>query len=152
MGFFTIRSGDIFCPEDSNAERGNESESNENSSYREPIMNQLLTVDATPLRTTVMTTFKAFALATFVSAMAASSVFAQAAVQEPGEYAFFHPNSDVLNAGAPRPEGALAFAPAGNAYAAVEGASPSSCAQRHRSYDAASGTFSGRDGRRHSCD
>jgi hypothetical protein len=27
--------------------------------------------------------------------------FAQAAVQEPGAYAFYHPNADVLNAGRP---------------------------------------------------
>ena len=29
----------------------------------------------------------------------ATPVFAQAAVQEPGAYAFYHPNADVLNAG-----------------------------------------------------
>jgi hypothetical protein len=28
---------------------------------------------------------------------AATPVFAQAAIQEPGAYAFFHPNADVLN-------------------------------------------------------
>jgi hypothetical protein len=28
-------------------------------------------------------------------------VFAQAAIQEPGAYAFYHPNADVLNAGRP---------------------------------------------------
>ncbi|MGH6641909.1 MAG: hypothetical protein ACRED3_04355 [Bradyrhizobium sp.] len=31
----------------------------------------------------------------------ATPVFAQAAVQEPGAYAFYHPNADVLNAGRP---------------------------------------------------
>ena len=30
---------------------------------------------------------------------AATTVFAQAAVQEPGAFAFAHPNADVLNAG-----------------------------------------------------
>jgi hypothetical protein len=30
---------------------------------------------------------------------AASPVFAQAAIQEPGAFAFAHPNADVLNAG-----------------------------------------------------
>jgi hypothetical protein len=29
----------------------------------------------------------------------ATPVFAQAAVQEPGLYSFYHPNADVLNAG-----------------------------------------------------
>jgi hypothetical protein len=28
-------------------------------------------------------------------------VFAQAAISEPGEYAFYHPDADVLNAGRP---------------------------------------------------
>jgi hypothetical protein len=28
-------------------------------------------------------------------------VFAQAAIQEPGAYAFYHPNADVLSAGRP---------------------------------------------------
>ena len=28
-------------------------------------------------------------------------VFAQAAIQEPGAYAFYHPDADVLNAGRP---------------------------------------------------
>ena len=28
-------------------------------------------------------------------------VFAQAAISEPGAYAFYHPNADVLNAGRP---------------------------------------------------
>jgi hypothetical protein len=32
---------------------------------------------------------------------AATPVFAQAAIQEPGAYAFYHPNADVLNAGRP---------------------------------------------------
>jgi hypothetical protein len=42
---------------------------------------------------------------------AATPVFAQAAVQEPGAYAFYHPNADVLNAGRPalRPYDANAY-------------------------------------------
>jgi hypothetical protein len=30
-------------------------------------------------------------------------VLAQAAIQEPGAYAFYHPGGDVLNAGRPKP-------------------------------------------------
>jgi len=30
-------------------------------------------------------------------------VFAQAAIQEPGEFAFYYPNSDILNGGRPTP-------------------------------------------------
>jgi hypothetical protein len=34
-------------------------------------------------------------------------VLAQAAMQEPGAYAFYHPGGDVLNAGRPKPRYAL---------------------------------------------
>jgi hypothetical protein len=46
-----------------------------------------------------------------LSAAAATPVFAPAAIQEPGEFAFYHPNLDVLNGGAPTPEARLASAP-----------------------------------------
>ena len=39
--------------------------------------------------------------AAFLMTAVATPVFAQAAVQEPGAYAFYHPNADVLNAGRP---------------------------------------------------
>ncbi len=35
--------------------------------------------------------------ALIVSAQFATPVFAQAVIDEPGNYAFFHPNADVLN-------------------------------------------------------
>jgi hypothetical protein len=47
-----------------------------------------------------MTNFKVLATGALLS-MAASSVFVQAAIQEPGALAFYHPNADVLYAGAP---------------------------------------------------
>jgi len=69
-----------------------------------------------------MTSFKTFALAALLSAVAATPVFAQAAIQEPGEFAFYHPNLDVLNGGAPTPEARLAAVPpeASMAYEARE--------------------------------
>ena len=39
--------------------------------------------------------------AAFLMTAVATPVFAQGAVQEPGAYAFYHPNADVLNAGRP---------------------------------------------------
>ena len=41
----------------------------------------------------------------------ATPVFAQAAIQEPGAYAFYHPNADVLSGGRPavRPYDANAY-------------------------------------------
>jgi hypothetical protein len=50
-----------------------------------------------------MTNFKTVAAALVLTAASATTVFAQAAVQEPGAYAFYHPNGDVLHAGSPRP-------------------------------------------------
>jgi hypothetical protein len=49
--------------------------------------------------------------AAFLMTAVATPVFAQGAVQEPGAYAFYHPNADVLNAGRPalRPYDANAY-------------------------------------------
>ena len=79
-----------------------------------------------------MTSLKTLAAAAVLSAMAATPVFAQAAIQEPGLFAFYHPNADVLNGGAPTPEAALASAPpaASEAYAAMESGIAPSGAQR----------------------
>jgi BA14K-like protein len=104
-----------------------------------------------------MTSFKTLSAAAMLSMMIATPVFAQAAIQEPGAYAFYHPDGDVLEAGVSRrhePAGAFASIPVGDsgAYAAMDGsASASSCAQRYRSYDPESGTFLGYDGARHPC-
>jgi len=50
-----------------------------------------------------MTNFKVLAAGAILS-MAASPVFAEAAIQEPGALAFYHPNADVPNARAPTSE------------------------------------------------
>jgi len=50
-----------------------------------------------------MTSFRILAAALVLSAASATTAFAQAAIQEPGAYAFYHPNGDVLQAGSPRP-------------------------------------------------
>ena len=47
-----------------------------------------------------MTSFKLFSAALVLSVIAVVPVSAQQAIDEPGAYAFFHPNADVLNAGA----------------------------------------------------
>jgi hypothetical protein len=98
-----------------------------------------------------MTSFKTLAFAALLSITVPFSVFAQAAIQEPGAFAFYHPDRDVLNSGAPANGYASGLSAAANAYASVEGDSASSCALRYRSYDPASGTFRGRDGRRNPC-
>jgi hypothetical protein len=67
-------------------------------------------------------TLKAIAVAAAVSALSANPVFAQAAIQEPGLFAFYHPYLDVLNGGAPTPAARLAAEPPASikAYAARE--------------------------------
>jgi hypothetical protein len=51
----------------------------------------------------VMTRFKILGAAAMLSLMFATPVFAQAAIQEPGAFAFYYPNNDVLNGGRPTP-------------------------------------------------
>jgi hypothetical protein len=58
-----------------------------------------------------MTTFKLFSAALVLSAAVATPLAAQEAIQEPGNYAFYHPNGDVLNAGSARPANAMASLP-----------------------------------------
>jgi hypothetical protein len=105
-----------------------------------------------------MTRFKIFGATAILSMMMATPVFAQAAIQEPGAYAFYHPDADVLNGRRPSPgetAGAMASVRFGSsdAYASMDGdVNTSSCAKRYRSYDPGSGTFLGYDGTRHACE
>jgi BA14K-like protein len=107
-----------------------------------------------------MTNLKILSAAAIFSMMTATPVFAQAAIQEPGAYAFYHPNSDLGlgESWPPGPAGTMASVPFGNSssYAYMNEdtqnrSSASSCSQRYRSYDPASGTFLGYDGVRHPC-
>src|SRR6266699_1826493 len=50
-----------------------------------------------------MTRFKILGAAAVLSMMMATPLFGQAAIQEPGAFAFYHPNADVLNGGRPTP-------------------------------------------------
>ena len=63
-----------------------------------------------------MTRFKLLSAALILSTGMATPVFAQAAISEPGAYAFYHPNGDVLHTGAvpsPAPD-AYAMVPYGS--------------------------------------
>ena len=50
-----------------------------------------------------MKSIKTIAVAGLLSLMAAAPAFAQEAIQEPGAFAFYYPNLDVLNGSAPTP-------------------------------------------------
>ena len=55
-----------------------------------------------------MTTFKLFSAALILTAAVATPLAAQEAIQEPGNYAFYHPNGDLLHSGSTRPADAMA--------------------------------------------
>jgi hypothetical protein len=119
---------------------------------------------ATTLRRTTMTTFKTLIAAALLSMTAVTSASAQLpgwAVTNPDSFQAQYPNRDVLNGGALTPAGRMGLELAGgaapvfgarNAYAATNRETASSCARIYHSYDAASGTFLGYDGRRHACE
>jgi hypothetical protein len=54
-----------------------------------------------------MTKAKIIGAAAILSLAFATPVFAQAAIQEPGAFAFYYPNNDVLNGGRPTPAAGL---------------------------------------------
>lgn len=101
-----------------------------------------------------MTKFKILSAAALLSLAFATPVFAQAAIQEPGAFAFYYPNNDVLNGGRPAPAaGADALTPeifGSGGPVMHSNANGSSCVQ-YRSFDPTSGTFLGHDGRRRVC-
>jgi hypothetical protein len=106
-----------------------------------------------------MTRYKIFSTAVMPSLMFATPVFAQAAIQEPGAFALYYPNNDVLNGGRPtsaaRMDAIAGFGPFSGsyAYAAKDGtANGASCTRRYRSHKLVSGTFLGYDDRRHKCE
>jgi hypothetical protein len=100
-----------------------------------------------PIRRTTMTTFKILIAAALVSMTAVTAASAQSpnwAIPNPDAYQAQFPNG-----GAQAPAGRMGL---NNAYAATVRATASSCVQRYHSYDPASGTFLGYDGRRHACE
>jgi hypothetical protein len=83
-----------------------------------------------------MISLKIIAATALLSALTATPVFAQAAIQEPGAFAFFYPNLDVLNGGTPTPAARLAEEPpaALQDYVARESGIGLRHLQRYRSY------------------
>ena len=74
----------------------------------------------------------------------------RAAIQEPGAFAFYYPNLDVLNGGAPTPAAkASPDWPALKGACASAGGGVSYCGDRYGSYDFAPDAFPRHHGRRH---
>src|SRR5258706_8457869 len=126
---------------------------------------------------TKMISFKALAAAVLLSATAATPTFAQsdrlyiknlhdsgynpkndfnpngtirAAIQEPGAFAFYYPNLDVLNGGAPTPAARMSPDwPALKGACASAGGGITYCGDRYGSYAFAPDAFPRHHGRRH---
>jgi len=126
-----------------------------------------------------MTSFKALAAAVLLAATAATPAFAQdpagalytnnlhdsgynpkndfnpngtmrATIQEPGAFAFYYPNLDVLNGGTPTPAARLSPDwPALKGACASAGGGVSYCGDRHDSYAFAPDAFPRHHARRH---
>ncbi|MGF6308668.1 hypothetical protein ABIB82_002305 [Bradyrhizobium sp. i1.8.4] len=100
-----------------------------------------------------MAEFRAVAAAVLLVGMTFAPVSAQ--ISEPALFDAQNPGRSAISGGALTPWGEAQAAakrsgnPA-NAYGAMPSAPSSSCV-RYRSFDPASGTFLGRDGRRHPC-
>ena len=127
-----------------------------------------LVFTATPIRRTTMTLFKTLIAAALVSMIAVTSASAQSPSWPgpwwPDVFDALYPDRDLLNGGALTPAGRMGLelpggaAPASgannayaaaNAYAGMGSVGPSFRARRHRSYDHATDSFLGYDGRRH---
>ncbi|TWC07392.1 BA14K-like protein [Bradyrhizobium macuxiense] len=101
-----------------------------------------------------MSGLRAVAAAMLLAGMTFSPVIAQ--ISEPALLESQYPGRSALNGGALTPwgEAQRAAQHGGNpsdAYGAMPVPAPSSSCARYRSFDPASGTFLGRDGRRHPC-
>jgi hypothetical protein len=67
-----------------------------------------------------MINVKLLGVAAVLSAAIASPVLAQAVIQEPGAYAFYHPNADLgIGSGASGTAGAMASARTSSSYASA---------------------------------
>jgi hypothetical protein len=96
---------------------------------------------------------KIVSAAAVLTLMFVTPVFAQAAIQEPGSFAFFYPNNDILNGGRPTPaarmdeKAGLGSFSGSYAYAAPESIANVASHTRYRSHESAPRTFPGYDGR-----
>ena len=96
-----------------------------------------------------MAGFKAVAAAVLLVGMTLAPAAAQ--LSEPAAFDAQNPGRSAIDGGRLTPWGeAQRGGGAANAYGAMPAAASPSCA-RYRSFDPASGTYLGRDGRRHAC-
>jgi hypothetical protein len=98
-----------------------------------------------------MSHFKLLGAAAILAIAIASPVMAQQVISEPGYCAQFYPNANCQNKGYGNPyTGSSGYYQRGMDGGMYAGSGSSACAQ-YRSYDPASGTYIGRNGRRVAC-
>jgi|GEM_PF-980671 len=98
-----------------------------------------------------MSHFRLLGAVAILATATASPVLAQAVISEPGYCAFFYPNANCQNKGPGNPyTGSSGYYQRGMDSRMYAGGGPGACAQ-YRSYDPASGTYVGRNGRRVAC-
>ena len=95
--------------------------------------------------------FKLLSAVAILATAIASPVLAQQVISEPGYCAQFYPNANCQNKGYGNPyTGFSGYYQRGMDPGMVASTGMSGCSQ-HRSYDPASGTYLGRNGRRVAC-
>jgi hypothetical protein len=98
-----------------------------------------------------MSHFKLLGALAVLAVAIVSPVMAQQVISEPGYCAQFYPNANCQNKGYGNPyTGSSGYYQRGGDLGMVAATGMSACAQ-HRSYDPASGTYIGRNGRRVAC-
>lgn len=107
-----------------------------------------------------MTALKILAAVALLSSLAASTAYAQSgfASSHPDTYEAENPNRNLNGSLTPAgqlglelPDGAAPAQGADNTMARMDGAASRSCSERYRSYDPATSTYIGQDGRRILC-
>ena len=98
-----------------------------------------------------MMKLKLLGAAAILSAAIATPALAQEVIYNPGYCAQFYPNANCQNKGPNNPYTGDYQRRAAYQNNTGMDDNASYCTQRYRSYDPASGTYLGRDGRRHAC-
>jgi hypothetical protein len=99
-----------------------------------------------------MSHFKLLGAVAILATAIASPVMAQQVISEPGYCAQFYPNANCQNKGYGNPyTGSSGYYQRGGADLGMVASRGASVCAQHRSYDPASGTYIGRNGRRVAC-
>src|SRR5438270_4652700 len=100
------------------------------------------------MRRTVMSYLRLLGAVAVVATAIASPAAAQAVISEPGYCAFFYPNANCQNKGPGNPYTDSGYYYRQGAYPGTVASTGAPACAQYRSYEPASGTYMGRNGRR----